>query len=96
MVVIFTFPGLLGRAAHELHAAEHVDAAGEEHGEGAELHAAVRARAPRGRVPLVEVPALCLIVNVVKETVLGHQQGVRLEGSLCNRLVVSDVSNMLS
>ena len=78
----FTFPGLLGGAANKLDAAEDVNAAREEHGEGAELHAAVTAGTARGRVPLVEVPAFCLVVNVIKETVLRHQEGVRLEGAL--------------
>ena len=78
----FTFPGLLGGAANKLDAAEDVNAAREEHGEGAELHAAITAGTARGRVPLIEVPAFCLVVNVIKETVLGHQEGVRLEGAL--------------
>ena len=81
MVVIFTFPGLLGRAAHELHAAEHVDAAGEEHGEGPELHASVCAGAASSGVPLVKVPALGLVVDVIKETVLRDKQSVGLERS---------------
>ncbi len=91
----FTFPGLLGWAAHELDAAEDIDAAWEEHGEGAELHAAVSAGAARGRVPLVEVPAFCLVMNVVKQAMLGYQEGVRLEGALWKLLVgVSEVSRL--
>ena len=78
----FTFPGLLGWAANKLDATEDINAARKEHGEGAELHAAITAGAARSRVPLVKIPAFCLVVNVIKETVLGHQEGVRLEGAL--------------
>ena len=46
------------------------------------MHGAVCAGAARGAVPLVEVPALGLVVDVVEEAVLRHQQGVGLEGAL--------------
>ena len=96
MYSIQTFAGLLGGAADKLHAAEDVDAAGEQHGEAAELHAAVPAGAARRGVPLVEVPALGLVVDVVKQAVLRHQQRVRLEGALWKMLVlVSGVSRTL-
>ena len=78
----FTFPGLLGWAANKLDATEDINATREEHGEGAELHAAITTGATCSRVPLVEVPAFCLVVNVIKEAMLRHQEGVRLEGAL--------------
>ena len=51
------------------------------------MHGAVGAGAPRRPVPLVEVPALGLVVDVVEEAVLRHQQRVRLEGALWRGLV---------
>ena len=82
-----TFPGLFGRAADKLDAGEDVDAAGEEHREAAKSHRPIGASPSRRPVPLVKVPALGLVVYVVKETVLRHQEGVRLERSLCGESV---------
>ena len=67
-----TFLGLEG-AADELDAGEDVDAAGEEHGEALHPHAAITAGPGGGPVPLVKVPAPGLVVDVVEETVLGHE-----------------------
>ena len=82
-----------------------------EHREQSEPHGAIRTRASRGPIPLVEVPALGLVVDVVvdlvvvlfvvvdlvvvvdmdnlvvdmvEQTVLRNQQGVRLERTLCS------------
>ena len=45
---------------------------------------------------MVEVPTLGLVVDVVKQAVLRHQQRVRLEGALWKMLVlVSGVSRTL-
>ena len=42
---------------------------------------------------MVEVPTLGLVVDVVKQTVLGNQQSIGLEWTLCNvSYVVSIVS----
>ena len=80
--VSFTFSVFLGRATHELHSAEYIDATGEEHGKWLQLHATVWAGCSSSGVPLVKVPALGLVVNVIKEAMLGDQQSVRLERSL--------------
>ena len=74
--------GFLG-AADKLDAGEDVDAAGEQHGEALDAHAALAARVARRAVPVVEVHALRLVVDVVEEAVLGHEQGVALEGTGC-------------
>ena len=74
--------GLPG-AADELDAGEDVDAAGEQHGEALDAHAALAARPARRAVPLVEVHALRLVVDVVEQAVLGHEQSVALERSGC-------------
>ena len=76
--------GFLG-AADKLDAGEDVDAAGEQHGEALDAHAALAARVARRAVPVVEVHALRLVVDVVEEAVLGHEQRVALEGSGCAR-----------
>ena len=88
-----------------------------EHREQSEPHGAIRTRASRGPIPLVEVPALGLVLDVVvvlfvvvdlvvvlfvvvdlvvvvdmdnlvvdmvEQTVLRNQQGVRLERTLCS------------
>ena len=74
-----------------------------EHREQSQPHGAIRTRASRGPIPLVEVPALGLVVDVVlfvvvdlvvdldnlvvdmvEQTVLRNQQGVRLERTLCS------------
>ena len=83
LALLLTFPGLLGRAADELDPGEDVNAAGKQHREAPQLHGAIRAGAAGGPVPLVEVPTLGLVVDVVKETVLRDKEGVRLERSLC-------------
>ena len=69
-------------AADKLHAAEHINTAGQEHGKAAQLHGAVAAGRLRSPVPLVKVPAAGLVVDVVEQTVLGHEQRVRLERPL--------------
>ena len=71
-----TFPGLLGRTADKFYATEDVDAAGQQHGKGAETHGPVSAGMASCAVPLVKVPALGLVVYVVKEAVLRNQEGV--------------------
>ena len=71
-----TFPGLLCRTADKFYAAEDVDAAGQQHGKGAETHGPVSAGMASCAVPLVKVPALGLVVYVVKEAVLWNQEGV--------------------
>ena len=86
-----------------------------EHREQSQPHGAIRTRASRGPIPLVEVPALGLVLDVVvvlfvvvdlvvvlfvvvdlvvdldnlvvdmvEQTVLRNQQGVRLERTLCS------------
>ena len=71
-----TFPGLLCRTADKFYATEDVDAAGQQHGKGAETHGPVSAGMASCAVPLVKVPALGLVVYVVKEAVLRNQEGV--------------------
>ena len=75
-----TFLGLEG-AADELDAGEDVDAAGQQHREALDPHAAITASAGGSPVPLVKVPAPGLVVDVVEETVLGDQESVALERS---------------
>ena len=75
----------LVRTADELHTRENVDAAGQEHGEALEPHAAVGASGAGRRVPRVVVAALGLVVDVVEEAVLRHQQSVALERSSYRR-----------
>lgn len=77
-----TFLGLEG-AADELDSGEDVDAAGQQHGEALHPHSAVAAGPGGGPVPLVEVPASGLVVDVVEQTVLRDQEGVALERSGC-------------
>ena len=78
-----------------------------EHREQSQPHGAIRTRASCGPIPLVEVPALGLVVDLVvvlfvvvdlvvvvdmdnlvvdmvEQTVLRNQQGVRLERTLCS------------
>ncbi len=74
-----------GGAADELDAREDVDAAGQQHGEALDAHAAVGAGGGGRPVPGVEVPAARLVVHVVEETVLGHEQRVALERAGCTR-----------
>ena len=76
--------GFLG-AADKLDAGEDVDAAGQQHGEALDAHAALAARLAGRAVPVVEVHALRLVVDVVEEAVLGHEQRVALERSGCAR-----------
>lgn len=75
------------RTADELDATEEGDAAGQQHGERAELEAALLAGVAGGRVPPGEGPAVALVVDVVEEAVLGNEKGVRLERTLCNKNV---------
>ena len=82
LIPALTFPGLFCRAADKLNAGEDVDATGEEHCEAAKSHRPIGASSSRRSVPLVKVPALGLVVDVVKETVLGHQESIGLERSL--------------
>ena len=77
-----TFLGLEG-AADELDAGEDVNAAGQEHREALYPHAAVAAGSGCSPVPLVKVPAPGLVVDMIEEAVLGHEQGVALEWSGC-------------
>lgn len=70
-------------AANELDAGEEGDAAGQQHGEGAQRQASLAAGVGGRRVPAVEGPALGLVVDVVEQAVLRHQQRVALEGALC-------------
>ena len=77
----FTFASLFSGTTNKLDSAEDVNAAGEQHGEGSELHAAIRAGSPRGWVPLVKIPALRLVVDVIKETMFRNKQSVGLERS---------------
>ena len=71
-----TFPGLLSWTADKFYATEDVNAAGQQHGEGAETHRPVSAGMAGSAVPLVKVPALGLVVYVVKEAVLRNQEGI--------------------
>ena len=71
-----TFPGLLGRTVDKFYANEDVDAAGQQHGKGAETHRPVSAGMASSAVPLVKVPALGLVVYVVKEAMLRNEEGV--------------------
>ncbi len=77
--------GCRGRVgtAHELHPAEDIDATGEEHGEALDLHATLLASVGRRPVPLVKVPALGLVVDVVEQAMFRHEESVRLESSRC-------------
>ena len=84
--------GVLGRAADELDAGEDVDPAGQEHGEALDPHAALLARAGRGLVPAVKVPAPRLVVAVVEEAVLRDEEGVRLELAGCDIRVIGKQS----
>ena len=77
----FTFARLFSWTTNKLHSAEDVNPAGKEHCKGSELHATIRAGVARGGVPLVKIPALCLVVNVVKETMFRDKQSVGLERS---------------
>ena len=77
----FTFASLFSGTTNKLDSAEDVNPAGQEHREGAELHAPVRAGVARGGVPLVKVPALGLVVDVIKETMFRDKQSVGLERS---------------
>ena len=69
------------RTADELDAAEEGNAAGQEHGEGAQLEFSFLARDSCRGIPSAERPAVALVVNVVEKAVLWYQQGVRLERS---------------
>lgn len=69
--------------ADELDAGEQRNAARQQHGKAAHLHAAILAGGRSGLVPARERPAARRIVNVIEQAALGHQQGVRLEWSLC-------------
>ncbi len=71
----------LTRTANELDPAEDVDPAGQEHSEALDLHAALLACVGRGLVPLVEVPALGLVVDVVEQAMFRNQECVALESS---------------
>ena len=75
----FTFASLFSGTTNKLHSAEDVNPAGKEHGEGPELHATIRAGMASGGVPLVKVPALGLVVDVIKETMFRDKQSVGLE-----------------
>ena len=66
----FTFASLFSGTTNKLDSAKDVNAAGEQHCEGSELHATIRAGMARRGVPLVKIPALCLVVNVIKEAML--------------------------
>lgn len=67
--------------ADKLHAREDGDAAGQEHGKATHLHASLLAGGCSGLVPPHKRPAAGGIVDVIEETALRHQQGVRLEWS---------------
>lgn len=71
------------RTADELDAGEQRDAARQQHGKAAHLHAAILAGGRARLVPAGERPAARRIVDVVEEAALRHQQGVRLERALC-------------
>ena len=79
-------------AADELDPREDVNATGEEHGEAFELHTPVGAGGAGSGVPLVVVPALGLVVDVVEKAVLRHQQGIALErpGCCCSKRKTAD------
>lgn len=79
------------RAAHELDPREEADAAGQQHGEAPQLQAPLLAGAARSHVPPAELPAVALVVDVVEQAALRHQQGVRLEGAFCGRGNKSDL-----
>jgi len=69
-------------ATDKFNTREKRDAAGQEHGEALELHFPVLAAQTRRQVPFTELPALGLIVNVIKQAVLGHKKGIALEWTL--------------
>uniref|UniRef100_A0A6B0V9H9 Uncharacterized protein n=1 Tax=Ixodes ricinus TaxID=34613 RepID=A0A6B0V9H9_IXORI len=66
-------------AADKLHPREDIHSAGEEHGKAAQAHGASLAAVGSRLVPVVKALAHALVVDVVEEAVLGHQQGVTLE-----------------
>lgn len=72
------------RTADELDAGEQRNAARQQHGETAHLHAAILAGGRPRLVPAGERPAARRIVDVIEQAALGHQQRVRLERALCN------------
>ena len=77
----FTFASLFSGTTNKLHSAEDIDPTGQEHCEGSELHTAIRAGMASSGVPLIKIPALCLVVDVIKETMFRDKQSVGLERS---------------
>ena len=77
----FTFASLFSGTTNKLDSAEDVNPAGEQHCKASELHTTVRAGSTRGWVPLIKIPALCLVVDVIKETMFRNKQSVGLERS---------------
>lgn len=71
-------------AAHKLDAREQRNAARQQHGEAAHLHAALLARSRSRLVPAAERPAARRIMNVIEEAAFRHEECVRLEWSLCS------------
>lgn len=73
------------RAADELDPREEADTAGQQHGETPQLQASLLAGAPGGHIPPAKLPAVALVMDMVEQAALRHQQGVRLEGAFCGR-----------
>lgn len=73
-------------AANKLDAREQADAARQQHCEGPQSQPSLSAGAPSCGVPPRELPATALVVDVVEETALRHQQRVRLEWAFCRQI----------
>lgn len=73
-------------AANELDTREQADPARQQHREGSQPESPLRTRTPRSRVPPRELPASALVVDMVEEAALRHEQRVRLEWTFCDKL----------
>lgn len=71
------------RAADKFNAREQGNAAWQQHGEAAHLHATFLACGSTSLIPSHKWPATRCIVNMIEQAAFGDEQGVRLEWSFC-------------
>lgn len=80
--------------ADELDAGEYANSTRLKHGEAAEYLALGETVFGRGAIPEFKVLALSLLVDVVEDALLRHQQSIRFEVTLCKKDVEKRLRNI--
>ena len=85
-ISIITFLGcphkrVLHWTANKFNSWKYIDSTGQKHSKTLDLHSTAFASIRCCCVPHIKIPTPCLIMNVVKKTMLGHQESIALKGT---------------